>query len=609
MRSSSQRRTRAIIISVSLLVAVIGGGAVAYKFRSQIKKPIVEWRAASHLKNAEKLIGEEEYEEALQLALSAHKMMPKSYHACQVVYRAAAGSQSPRILDYATLLYLHPDSTLEEKVEVLTLVQLMGDDLRFMALYNRMSPEQRENQDIVFLKTRYFATRGAAPAAWQLLEEYFEGGGTDERFKLLQSGLLLIPGLPEDAAERGQKQIVKLVNDKDEASIHAVRLLWGYPVSRIDPDLFPEGIEAKINELEGVAVREELCAVKISLARLKDEPQKQEELILQTVEKHREENLEPIVVWLTGLGRYDLVLNELDEEIGMRSLLTYDVRLKALAAVHGPEAAEKWLETPHPNSSELLVQLSAAKLAHAREDKIRVLDCFQRAFALADLDGNRKPYLDIYATAAELGDVKQAARALSEAAQRNGRAFPNSRQIGPVLGYFYNEGNFGALRYIFRSVAQNEPNNVSALNNFAYSSLVVGDSPESAIKISETLVEKHPQVVGLRSTLAFGLLKQEKYPEALEVISAEGLEWDNASPADIAIHALVLEMLKQKAEAEKLRKKVSADQLTAAERRAFLAIEQIGREDEEEEEEGMGEAKAAAQSATAEPAPVKVTGE
>lgn len=172
----------------------------------------------------------------------------------------------------------------------------------------------------------------------------------------------------------------------------------------------------------------------------------------------------------------------------------------------------------------------------------------------------------------QLRQLDDATRALVLAAQREGRNFPSIQQISPNVMALYQRGDFRGMAQVFEAVAPIQPGNMTVLNNLAYSKLILGEDSEAPVNAGRKLVEGNPEVLGLRTTLAFGLMQRGEWDEAYEVLSDEAVSWDQASPADLAIHALSLEQQGKVPEAQALRSQFQVTQLTIPERDAFAAI-------------------------------------
>lgn len=562
--SSTQKNT---IIVVTLVVAVtLIGAAILFP------QPIKSFRSRTLVAESNKLMVKGDWRGAFNKAFSAHRLDQKSYPALGAFFKTAARTNSQYLLRIAAAIVVHPESPVEDKVEALTLVHLAGDDLRFMVLYNHLPEEVRGLEEVKFLKARFMAKAGATDVAQKMIDEYLQSGGDDVRFRLLQITLLMNPQMPEESRERGQSLLVELLGQGGEDAKGGLALLWGYPVGLIKPELYPSDTAGILEAIPGIGARDNLAMAKVDLARLTENPDQARSLIEAFVERYRLSETENLAIWLSGLRRPESVLEVLNEERAMTSLVTYDLRLQALAQVEGAESAKKWLETPHPDSSPLLVHLTRAKLAATQDENSEVRQQFQEAFFQVELDRNRESYLRIFEAAMQIGQLHHASRALVQAAKIEGKRFPPIARIGPVVSKLYSDGDFKAMHQIFAAMAPLQPDNMTVINNLAYSKLVLGQDNELSVDLGRKIMEGNPDVLGIRTTLAFGLMQQGNWDEAHETLSDENLSWEQASPADYAIYALSLEQQGRQGRAEEIRSKFEPEQISSAERAAFAAI-------------------------------------
>jgi len=166
---------------------------------------------------------------------------------------------------------------------------MTGDVERFTQLHNKLGAEQRKNPEVVFLESRFLMSRGQVEDARSLLEEYFEAGGDEPRFKLMLASMLLVS---EDEADlrRGQEVIAELMVSGGEVSRVALGFLGNVPVQKIHPDLFPEDLDEWLQGLAEVRPREDLIVAKLKLARAGVDSAEKDEIFAGVVESHAEEN-------------------------------------------------------------------------------------------------------------------------------------------------------------------------------------------------------------------------------------------------------------------------------------------------------------------------------
>ncbi len=529
-------------------------------------------KAEEHVENARKAMEKEEWKEANRLSLAALKLDKDSIDALRLVYLSSARLKSPKTLSAAHSLFLHPDCPFEERVRLLALFQLAGDNLRFTECYNALGEEEKKDPDVLFLKTRFLATRGAGTMARQLIEEFYEEGGEDRRFDALLANMLVVSRDEEDR-KRGQEIIVKLLEEKDPQARSALLSLWNVPPGTLQADLFPADIIDQAASLPEAGPREYLIGAKVEIVRNAEQREEQQKILEAAIGKYG--GSDPLLMsgWLVQFGRFDLILEMIDETRGRESLELYDARLVALAAAKGPEAAEAWLEEPHEDSSEIMTWLSRAKLAKAKSDDLSAVAHWYRAYNLAEEEENGDSLVAAYRTALQLGNAGEAVKALLKASEKPGPAFPRSLELQPVVGYLYEEDRLDDLLQLTRVLLQREPSNLFLNNNFLYLSLLLGEPNEKLLELAKKLVEERPNVLGLRTTLAFGLLQKGEFEEAEKALQGEDLDWEvEAGPADWAIRELTLLKTGKAEEAEEIAGKYESENITSAERDAFAKL-------------------------------------
>lgn len=522
-------------------------------------------------KMAKKAVEEQNWEQAHDLAQSAVKLDPNSIEGLRLLFQAASRVNRSEALATASRLFEHPEVSWDEKVKILTFVQLTGDHNRFAQLYDKLSEEQRKQPDAVFLKSRFLAQRGVVGGARSVLEEYFKTGGNEARFKILLGEILVLSSDKEDQ-RRGQQIFSELMAGNDLNSRIAYNLLWDANPTSLIPELFPADIDSFVNALPEVRPQERLIASELKLARAKGDSAKEKEIYEDAVKAHAEKNLELLCSWLTRMQRFDLILQVVDEAKGRESGSLFDHRLRALTAVQGPEAAEKWLSNPHPNSGEQAVWVARAKLASMRKDEAGTAKAWDKALEVAMKDPKGNALLSLYRNGLEIGLVDAATRAILEGAKNPSSAFPSFSQLQPALDYLYHKGQLDDFLTLTWAALSRESNNLLLVNNFLYMSMVLDKGGNDYVAQSRKIVEARPEVPGLRSTLALALLRSGQHAEALKVLEEANADWSKETVAARAVRAVAMEKNGKKEEAASEWKALEGSFLTAAERKTFDAL-------------------------------------
>ncbi len=576
-------RARKLILQWTVgltLLAVAAVGGFAYKERERIRRKIDTWRVNGLVEKAATLRDQGNVGEAHEVALAAQRLNRASYPALELLYRTGIEIESDSLAATAAALFLHHASDRDDKLEALETLLDLEQYSQFAELFRRIPNEHRTDADAWYLEGRFFQEVGERRKARELVEAYFDSGGEDDRLRLLEIELLLNPDAGPSSREKGQRKLARRLELGGAEAAEALHLLWDYPVDFIRSELFHPVLVATFQSMPGAGVREQLALTNIELARAPRSPERTERLIREAMTKHGKEAPEDVAIWLAGLKRPRLVLEVLDEEAGMASITAYDVRLRALGEVHGIDAAEEWLADPHPDSIPVLVSTARAKIAIARDEPIAVINHLREAMSEAGRENTRRAFLNIFAFAVDFGRVDYASEALAEAAQRPGPSFPRLEEVWPQVRYLSERGDFPALRAIFQAIAVAQPDHPIVLNNLAYANLVLGENEEAAVERSRALVAERPEVMGFRTTLAFGLMMQGEWEEAWAVLEESEFSIDQVSAAGGVIYALALEKQGRIEEAQAVREALEWSELSNAEQRALAALRQKGMPEE-----------------------------
>lgn len=559
-----------LLALIVLALALAAGGVSAFLFRSTIKAKVWSWRSQDHLRKAEQLSQAGDWNGALQLALTAHKLDPASLQPLRMLFRAAGQTKSSQVLPAAVNLFEHPDCSFEEKITLLGYLDLSLNDRYFLGLFQRLAEPQRQHPDAQFLLIRFLLTRGGWKQAKTLLDDYFAKGGQEKRFQGLRARLLLAGNAEEQ--EQGQKLVASLMQDGGEIAQQAYGLLAHVPPALLRVEYLPPDLDTWVSQLPHPGAQERLIAAQVALAKAGEDPAKKEEIFRQAVALFGKSDPEPLCNWLLRFQRFDLILGVVDEEMGRKSLALFDHRLRALTSVQGADAAEAWLSVPLAEASPLQVWLSRAKLARLRRDRPLEQRCWKEALTVAAVEETGAPFLPIYRTALAMHETDIACRALLEATAHSGANLPASVELEPVIDYLYRKDRLADLELISQRLLTLEPGNPVLLNNVVYIALILGKPMSNAVERARDLVARFPKVLGLRTTLALALRKEKKSQEALSFLEGPEVDWSNASAADLTIRSLVLEDCGESARAEEVRKNLNSKELTASERRAFSAV-------------------------------------
>jgi len=573
---------RFLVWSAILLVLAIGAG-VAWRFRSEIKRPVAEWRAQGLARESAALGAAGEWAAAERRALAAHQMAPLAYGPREALFRATRNTGSPYLGPAALAVSSHPDAPDPIRIEALDAVIQAGQPQIFLHLYRTLPEAVREQDETVLRVIDFFLLTRQTAQVRALIEARQARGMVDRRFTAkLVSALLQSPGTPagsggsegpdpmRDAAE-AHRLVTELATDRDDLFRAALGEVASLPLPRLRPDLLPADAADWLEARENATVEDRLLATRLRLAA--DPEPAREARVQAAMAQFRETAPETLAAWLFSLDRPDAVLEVIDEARGRQNRELYILRLRALERADrdgkGAEAMLAWLEDPHPEVDRADVLVTQAACHFRLGKKTEALAAWEEVLGLAEVDPSHHPAAKLYLLALSQGQLDLAARLLLQAARRPGppAALPPSGALTPVMAHLQRSGRMEDLRTLTEAMLRREEDNPVLRNNFAYLCFLFGQNVAEALAISEELVARDPDALSFRTTLALGRLTAGQTTAALDALSAPGLDWNLAGPADHAIRAAALERSGRTAEAAEARRQFDPSALTDEERR------------------------------------------
>lgn len=564
-------RDRKKTIRLAGLCAIpLAGAAALYWLRDPIAEHTRSWRSAHNLRQANSHGEEAEWDKAYQHALVARQLNPQSIEALRVLVKASFNSRSVRTLDYANALFLNPKSTREDKLFVLGILQQAEDHVGFVRLYNLLPKETRQDRDFVILRVQFLIKRNAFDSAKEILEAEI-GKKRDRQHLLLLASLLVQPTASQEELERGQRLIEELANvdNADEIARTAFQLLGFIDPSRIQPELLGD-LGLRISTKDAGTPAEYLAAASLALAASKS-PTDRRAIIEQAIEAQRGIAPGQLAAWLTQIGHDEDILEFLTEERGLSSPELYQQRFLALIRIGKVEEAEAWLAQPPHGVEAINIWLARAQLSRLKQEKTAESNAWEQAFQVAETTAHRNEYLRIFEVASKAERVDLATRALLKAPSHpTGILPPAADAVAPMI-HLTESNRLEDLLYLTEALAAREPDNALLVNNLVYLNLLLGRKLDASVAQATQLVDRLPESLSLRTTLALGLLLKEDPAGALSTLPpAEAEVWKRASAADRAIRALVLEKMGRTDEAKAVRDEVVLEDLTAVERRLLF---------------------------------------
>jgi predicted Zn-dependent protease len=128
------------------------------------------------------------------------------------------------------------------------------------------------------------------------------------------------------------------------------------------------------------------------------------------------------------------------------------------------------------------------------------------------------------------------------------------------------------LRDTLRQMSEQFPDDPAPRNDWAYLSLLLGEDIEAARAAATALVQKQPNMLSYRITLALGHLRAGDRPAAAKLLQGFQIDWTATLPGWQAVHAAVLAANGQLEEAGRATKKIPISQLKPQEKALIQAL-------------------------------------
>lgn len=544
-----------------------------YFLRDPIAEHTRSWRSAHNLRKAHSYAEGAEWEKAYQHALVARQLNPESIEALRMVARSAFNSRAIRTLDYANTLFLHPKATQEDKLYVLSILQQAEDHVGFARLYNLLPTEVRQHREFVILRVQFLTKRNAFDSAKEILEAEI-GKQRDRQLLLLLASLLVQPSAEPEQLERGQRIIAELagVDEIDEIARAAFQLLAFIDPARIRPDLLGD-LGGRIGGMETGTPAGYFAGASLALASAKS-PAERRTVVEKAIAELSDAAPSQLATWLARIGHDEDILEFLTEERSLSSPDLYQQRFGALIRTGKIEEAEAWLSQPPHAIEAITIWLARAQLSRLKQERTAESNAWEQAFKVAETTAHRNEFLRIFEVASQAGRIDLATRAILKAPTHpTGILPPAADAVAPMI-HLTENNRLEDLLHLTEALAVRESDNVLLLNNLAYLNLLLGRKLDESTTQAAQLVERIPESLSFRTTLALGLILKGDPAGALAALPAEPEAWQRASVADRAIRALALEKAGRTEEAEAQRSQIPLEGLTLAERRLLIPEKQ-----------------------------------
>ncbi len=506
----ADRRTRIIVIWITLVAVVVGG----YFTARYLAWPAVRsWREARLNRMAEEFLAQGNYTDALLTARKNLKKNQRNLETWRLAYRIAEAKESPEAVYYLDHVVKY-GKKLPDRIAFIQLamhhgymrhaveaVEGAGEEARDSAEFHQVAAEalQRANRSVA-AKVHLYSLAQLRPddpeAQLALAEAEFRDDVARPNLELRRR----IAGIAEDPRLR-VRALTLLVDDAVARKDAAAAARFGEQLEREDIDAAQS---LRVLEAYELAESPRLAAYREAL----------------TTRFAREE--QGAAAWL----RRELARGQLSEARDWYRALP-DETQKSPSVAHAMTdillAAADWsslralLERTDWGEDDYRRQAYLSYVARATGRPVEAQDAWKFAALKA---GNKLPKLaDLVARASQWGWNDQAAELLWKVFH----LLPQNESVrDQLVAWERLQGNTSNLNRLFAKLLESDPDNLQARNNLAYTSLLLGSNLTRAYAIARELYAQDPKNPFFATTQALALLRQGKPADGLEVLESIG---------------------------------------------------------------------------------------
>lgn len=541
MTSPTHSRRGIIALCVAAMaVAVVVTGKPAYQAAKL-------WRANRMITSAEQHIAKGNWHEAYQSLHAANILAPENSRITRATVRLLGERGDPQALAFLEMLIASPRGSLQDRIDLIRLSLRFG---QLAALQKHIitllgSPKTAHRFDVLLLASEWHGRSGdqtrAVGFARQALAQTRDAGQTAEA-KLQLARLFLQSSLQTAAAPDVRLQteaksfLWEVAGREDPSGLAALLLLSDVCKAAPSPD--------EVRQLGERLCRHPLAGDEQRLLgltwKLRCEPDHREQILADAISTARKGGL-PCQI---AAGRWLVQQKESRRALSLIPMTTAQGN-KDLFLIYVDALADlgRWQD---------LQILLAGKAPLPIDPTIRNLFQVRTALALGREEESRQHWADVRLSmrkadpetvfyvaqyAERLGMPDDAAKAYRLLTTVTGAERPG--YLG-LIRLTEQSGDTRALRDQVKEFAGRFPNEFELQNDLAYLDLLLGENVAPAVENAARLVQRFPEFLSYRTTLALAHLRNRDAAAARKVYREISTDWKSAQPGWHAVYAAVL---------------------------------------------------------------------
>jgi len=511
-------KRRLFIVGSSLIL-----GALAIALFEPGKQLAARMGARYHLRAAQVAQNSGDRDEALKRAAAAFRLDTGRVDALRIIValRPRSGTRPDRAVDIATLLFRHSAANDEDRVLALSSLAATGHFQTYLKLKKELPSALQTHPDLVYHSLRMQLLQGDASAVLASLEPPLE-----PRFELLQIQALYRLNKPEN--DRMAGALVTRFFEKhsgldDELVDEILKALAELPPSRfpLEP---ARRLLTWLNERPQRTSASPTLRFTLAIAKAPDE---REYIIERATETLNSQSPVELLAWLERLVEYQRMLAVIDElplDV-QRTPAVHAHHVIALTRVSRFKDALELLQSRTQGIDEVKTALTKAVLCLQLGDQSGQTAAWSEALAAARQNLHKNRFIEIAVSARELGRETVAVDAIVEGSQHPSGILPSNDLVKWALGPLVRSHRAGDLQRLCNRLLQEDPESAILINNTIYLALIFASPREAPspewLEVMQRLHEQHPNVTGIRTTLALAYSNAGEHQKAINAFSQE----------------------------------------------------------------------------------------
>jgi hypothetical protein len=554
-RRARARQRRAIIWSLILVVIVVAAMAAKFAYRH-----LKTWRANHIAAVAETFTRESKWSEAAEKYRAALQLDPVNYEALRGAARLATRLGRPESTDLWEEVIKKSECTAQDRqdyAELLVRLSRLKIAERFLTQLLKSEPDAKT----LSIASMYMRKLGDHVKAVEFARLATKRSPNDEKVRF-QLAELLAASTSADEQNEAKQILWELAGPKHETRQAAIEALAKAPGLS---DEERTRVLQMFDSLEKSAVTDTLLAADL---RIQLHPEQADKIYDQVIARWKggaPNEIVDLARWLNIHQQPEraLSLGSLDQAFNNNQLLL--ARMDALATLQRCNDIDTLLAHPELTLDPSVLESFRARTAQEKGAALDAEVHWNHALSLANADPAKLRFVANFAQQSRANAV--ALKAYDQLARYPEQADFAMRQTQLLSA---RGDDLNVQRAAAKTTSTRKPDDPNAAAQLAYLNLLAGVDIDQSAATAKSLVEKYPDRLSYRVTVALAYLRQHDPGPALAQFKgppgAPPIEWQKTPPSWRAVYAAALRASEQEDAAREIIATIPKDKLTPEER-------------------------------------------